>query len=84
MQPARRLSCSSGNPLFSRPSFAGSSPEPHQSLRHPQTGRMKRPTLIVVENAPNHGGVLQDHVPGRFFLGKRALSALTASSTFED
>src|SRR5271166_4615203 len=29
MQPAKRLSCSSGNPLFSRPSFVGSSPEPH-------------------------------------------------------
>ena len=41
-----------------------------QSLRHPQTGRMKRPTLIIVENAPNHGAILQDHVPGRFFLGK--------------
>ena len=34
---------------------------------------MKRPTLIVVENAPNHGRVLQDHVPGRFFLGKRGV-----------
>jgi len=34
---------------------------------------MKRPTLIVVEDAPNHGAILQDHVAGRFFLGNRGV-----------
>jgi len=34
---------------------------------------MKRPTLIVVEDAPNHCAILQDYVAGRFFLGKRGV-----------
>jgi hypothetical protein len=34
---------------------------------------MKWPTLIVVEDAPNHSAILQDHVAGRFFLGKRGV-----------
>ena len=73
MQPAKRLSCSSGNPLFLVQVSLDRVPNLTQSLCHPQTGRMKRPTLIVVENAPNHGAILQDHVPGRFFPGKRVV-----------
>ena len=32
---------------------------------------MKRSTLIAVENAPHRRAIGQNHVAGRFFLGKR-------------
>ena len=54
MQPAKRLSCSSGTPFLSskfRWIESRTSPKALPSANR----RMKRPTLIVVEDAPNHG-----------------------------
>ena len=61
MHPARRLSCASANPLFSRQVPLDRLLDLVQRLGHPHAGRMQRPTVIVIEDPTHRRAVVEDH-----------------------
>ena len=73
MQLAKRPSCSSASPFFRVHVSLDRLPYLGERLGHPQTRRLKRSSLIVVEDAPHRGAIGQNHVASRFSLGKRRI-----------
>ena len=70
MQPAKRPSCSSANPLFRVQVPLDRLPDLVQGLGHSQPGRVEWSTLVVVENPAHRRAIVEHHTASRIGPGQ--------------